>query len=34
MHIHLKAVDSELAGHVDDLNLEKGMILKLPYFQE
>lgn len=34
MHIHLKTVDNKLAGHIDDLNLEKGMILKLPYIQE
>lgn len=31
MHIHLKTVNNQLAGHVDGLNLEKGMILKLPY---
>lgn len=30
MHMHLKTVDNKLAGHVDDLTLEKGMILKLP----
>ncbi len=30
MHIHVKTVDNELAGHVDGLTLEKGMILKLP----
>ena len=34
MHIHLKTVDNKIAGHVDDLNLEKGMILKLPNIQE
>ncbi|OUR98357.1 hypothetical protein A9Q86_15015 [Flavobacteriales bacterium 33_180_T64] len=30
MHIHLKTVDGKIAGHVDDLILGKGMILKLP----
>ena len=30
MHIHVKTVDNKLAGHVDGLTLEKGMILKLP----
>jgi len=30
MHIHVKTIDNQLAGHVDGLNLEKGMILKLP----
>ena len=30
MHIHVKTVDDKLAGHVDGLTLEKGMILKLP----
>jgi len=30
MHIHLKTADNKLAGHVDGLNLDKGMILKLP----
>ena len=34
MHIHLKTVDNKIAGHVDDLNLEEGMILKLPNIQE
>jgi acetolactate decarboxylase len=34
MHIHLKTVDNKLAGHVDGLNLDKGMILKLPNNQE
>ena len=34
MHIHFKSVDNKLAGHVDDLNLEEGMILKLPNIQE
>ena len=34
MHIHLKTVDNKLAGHVDGLNLKKGMILKLPNIQE
>ena len=31
MHIHLKTIDNQLAGHVDGLNLENGSILKLPY---
>lgn len=30
MHIHVKTVDNEIAGHVDDLTLGNGMILKLP----
>ena len=30
MHIHVKTVDNEIAGHVDGLTLKKGMILKLP----
>jgi hypothetical protein len=30
MHIHFKTVDNKLAGHVDGLILEKGIILKLP----
>lgn len=30
MHIHVKTVDNKLAGHLDDLTLGKGMILKLP----
>jgi len=30
MHIHVKTVDNKIAGHVDDLTLGKGMILKLP----
>ncbi len=30
MHIHVKATDNKLAGHVDDLTLGKGMTLKLP----
>ena len=34
MHIHLRTADKQLAGHVDGLNLGKGMILKLPYIQE
>ncbi len=34
MHIHLKTIDNKIAGHVDGLNLEKGMILKLPNIQE
>ncbi|MFK7781471.1 acetolactate decarboxylase [Psychroserpens sp.] len=34
MHIHLKTVDNQLAGHVDGLKLEKGMILKLPNIQK
>ncbi|MDB9961032.1 GH3 auxin-responsive promoter family protein [Oceanihabitans sp.] len=33
MHIHVKTVDNKLAGHVDGLTLEKGMILKLPYIK-
>jgi len=30
MHIHMKTADNKLAGHVDGLTLEKGMVLKLP----
>ncbi len=30
MHIHVKTVDNNIAGHVDGLTLGKGMILKLP----
>ncbi len=30
MHIHIKTVDSKIAGHVDGLILGKRMILKLP----
>ncbi|MDC9721958.1 MAG: decarboxylase [Urechidicola sp.] len=30
MHIHVKTVDSKIAGHVDGLTLGKGMVLKLP----
>jgi acetolactate decarboxylase len=30
MHIHVKTTDNKIAGHVDDLTLGKGMILKLP----
>ena len=30
MHIHVRTTDNELAGHVDDLTLGKGMTLKLP----
>ena len=30
MHIHVKTVDNKIAGHVDDLILAKGMILRLP----
>lgn len=30
MHLHFKTDDNELAGHVDGLNLGKGMVLKLP----
>jgi len=30
MHIHVRTTDNKLAGHVDDLTLGKGMILKLP----
>ncbi len=30
MHIHVKTADGEVAGHVDDIILGKGMILKLP----
>ena len=30
MHIHVRTIDSKIAGHVDDLILEKGMVLKLP----
>jgi acetolactate decarboxylase len=30
MHIHVKTVDNKIAGHVDDLTLGEGMILKIP----
>jgi len=30
MHIHVKTTDNKIAGHVDGLILDKGMILKLP----
>jgi len=30
MHIHVKTVDNKIAGHVDDLKLAEGMVLKLP----
>jgi acetolactate decarboxylase len=30
VHIHMRTVDDKLAGHVDDLILGDGMILKLP----
>ena len=30
MHIHVKTDDKKIAGHLDDLTLKKGMILKLP----
>jgi len=30
IHIHVKTTDNKLAGHVDDLTLGKGMILKIP----
>lgn len=30
MHIHLKTIDNKIAGHIDGLELGKGMILKLP----
>ncbi|MFT6922054.1 MAG: alpha-acetolactate decarboxylase [Crocinitomicaceae bacterium] len=30
MHIHVKTIDNEIAGHVDGLTLGKGMLLKLP----
>ncbi len=30
IHIHLKTTDNKLAGHVDGLELGKGMVLKLP----
>lgn len=30
MHIHVKTNDEQLAGHVDGLKLDKGMVLKLP----
>lgn len=33
MHIHVKTSDDALAGHVDDLTLGKGMLLKLPLVQ-
>lgn len=30
MHIHVKTIDNKIAGHIDGLELGKGMILKLP----
>ncbi len=30
MHIHVKTADNKIAGHVDNLTLGQGMILKLP----
>jgi acetolactate decarboxylase len=30
MHIHVKTVDKKIAGHLDNLTLGKGMMLKLP----
>jgi len=30
MHIHVKTLDNKMAGHVDGLTIEKGMVLKLP----
>lgn len=30
MHIHVKSANNSLAGHVDGLTLNKGMVLKLP----
>ena len=30
LHIHVKTTDEEVAGHVDDFILGKGMTLKLP----
>lgn len=30
MHLHVKTADNKIAGHIDDLNLGKGMVLKLP----
>lgn len=34
MHIHVKTNDEQLAGHVDGLKLDKGMVLKLPDIQK
>ncbi|MBL4593626.1 MAG: acetolactate decarboxylase [Flavobacteriales bacterium] len=33
MHIHVKTIDDEIAGHVDALTLGKEMILKLPLIE-
>lgn len=30
MHLHVKTKDNQLAGHLDDITLGKGLILKLP----
>ncbi len=30
MHIHLVTTENDIAGHVDDINLNNGMVLKLP----
>lgn len=34
MHIHVKSVDNQMAGHLDGLTLGEGMILKLPETNE
>lgn len=31
VHMHFKTIDNKLAGHVDDIELGKDMILKLPH---
>ena len=30
MHMHFVTADKDIAGHVDDINLNNGMVLKLP----
>lgn len=30
MHLHVKTLDNKIAGHVDNLTLGEGMVLKLP----
>jgi acetolactate decarboxylase len=34
MHLHVKTLDNQLAGHVDDLILGENMVLKLPISQK
>ncbi|MGX1929380.1 acetolactate decarboxylase [Flagellimonas sp. 2504JD4-2] len=34
VHMHFKTDDGSLAGHVDDVKLGKGIVLKLPYNED